>query len=69
LKLKYDIQLSTSAFKFSLRRYNQAAFQLVLACSCVLAFLLNYAIFLNTSRGLHASTSQLNLSRFGSLNL
>jgi len=51
LKVKCDILLSTSAFKLNLRRYIQAFED----CGEVLG------------RGLHSSTSQLNLSRFWSL--
>jgi hypothetical protein len=60
LKLKTDELLSSFAFKFNLRRYNKASgnpeiFPVVMAA-------LVSAIDKH-GRGLHSSTSQLNLSR------
>jgi hypothetical protein len=54
LKLKYDEPLSNVAFKFSLRRYNLAAVIDARASELGRRY---------TGRGLHSSTSQLNLSR------
>jgi len=52
LKLKYDELLSNVASKFNLRRYNLAGVEMSLHP-------------LMSGRGLHSSTSQLNLSLFG----
>ena len=52
LKLNCDILLSTSAFKFNLRRYNMA----------MIETLRNGTLALAGTRGLHSSTFHLNLS-------
>ena len=62
LKLNCDVLLSTSAFKFNLRRYimGAAAVLFVLALEHRLPNVKTIV-----GRGLHSSTFQLNLSRSG----
>ena len=57
LKLRYDGPLSEFAFKFNLRRFSMGMAMMdfvVRECRAVVP----------RGRGLHSSTSQLNLSRF-----
>jgi hypothetical protein len=62
LKLKFDILLSNFAFKFNLRRYIKAKSGKLVG---MVAAGRVGAVAMIRGRGLHSSTRQLQLSRFG----